>query len=115
MLGSRNLDESCCFCWHSTRIAARCQGVPFARIEVPSPRERPHDVSVLAPAFAPATDLDLPALHLVKCYVWPSNSAELRSVMERAVALAPDAPIEERHLPEHVRYAPLPGIPIRLP
>ena len=89
--------------------------LPLAQIEVPPLRERPDDVPLLAQAFVPGADLTVPVLQLLARYPWPGNTAELRGVMERALTLASGGPIEERHLPEHIRQAPMPGTPIRLP
>ncbi len=68
------------------------------QIRVPSLRERPEDIALLARAFAadvaarlgrPAPDLDEETLARLASYPWPGNVRELRSVIERALILHP--------------------------
>ena len=89
--------------------------LPLARLEVPALRERRDDVALLAREFAPGVDLTASALALLEGYTWPGNTGELRGVMDRATTLAVNGRIEEGHLPERIRQAPMPGTPIRLP
>lgn len=89
--------------------------LPFARIQVPPLRERPDDVSLLVLAFAAGAKLTAPAWALLEGYTWPGNITELHGVVERAVTLAGSGPIDEQHLPEHIRHASMPGTSIRLP
>ncbi len=94
---------------------AAAVALPLAQIEVPPLRERPDDVPSLVQAFAAGAELTASALELLEHYTWPGNIAELRGVIERAITLAAGVPIEERHLPERIRQAPIPGAAIRLP
>ena len=87
----------------------------LAQIEVPPLRERPDDVPLLVQAFAAGAVVTASALELLERYTWPGNIAELRGIVERAIMLAAGLPIEERHLPERIRQAPMPGSAIRLP
>jgi DNA-binding NtrC family response regulator len=99
----------------STVVRTDAAALPLAQVEVPALRERQDDILLLARTFVPSVNLTAGALALLEGYTWPGNVTELRGVMERAATLASDDPIEERHLPERIRLAPLPGSPIRLP
>jgi two-component system response regulator AtoC len=68
-------------------------------IEVPPLRRRVAEIEGLATQFAreaarsigkPAPELSRELLAWLRAYAWPGNVRELRSVMERAVLLAPD-------------------------
>jgi DNA-binding NtrC family response regulator len=78
-------------------------------IKLPSLRERPDDIPVLAEAFLQdaaarngraATTITPEALQRLQGYAWPGNVRELRNVVERAVLLADGNTIEPSHLPE---------------
>ena len=73
------------------------------RIEIPPLRERGDDVALLAqhfietfsrefkrtvPGMTPATE------RLLKAYAWPGNVRELRNLVERAVLMADDGPLQ---------------------
>ena len=73
------------------------------RIEIPPLRERGDDVALLAqhfietfardfkravPGMTPATE------RLLKSYAWPGNVRELRNLVERAVLMADDGPLQ---------------------
>ncbi|OGQ98898.1 MAG: sigma-54-dependent Fis family transcriptional regulator [Deltaproteobacteria bacterium RIFOXYD12_FULL_57_12] len=66
-------------------------------IHVPSLRERPDDIELLASHFLkhfarlnrkPAMSLDVEALQLLQAYSWPGNVRELVNVIERGTILA---------------------------
>jgi two-component system response regulator AtoC len=84
-------------------------------VQVPPLREHAEDIVYLARYFAPTKTLAPRVLSLLERYPWPDNIAELRHTIERASLLAGADPIEERHLPERIRDAPLPDRPIALP
>ncbi|MCG3121519.1 MAG: Anaerobic nitric oxide reductase transcription regulator NorR [bacterium] len=84
-------------------------------IQLPSLRERPEDIEILAwhflrkfaarmrkpmAAFSPA------ALQCLRRYAWPGNVRELENVMERAVALTGSDTLEVIDLPAPLRAAP---------
>ncbi len=66
--------------------------VAGARIMLPSLRERPEDIAVLARHFAAANDrgVSADALVLLSRQPWHGNIRELRVVIERAVVLTDD-------------------------
>ncbi len=49
------------------------------------------------------------AMACLTAYHWPGNARELKNVMERAAAMAPEGPIQEEHLPMEVRENLDPG------
>lgn len=66
-------------------------------LSLPSLRDRPEDIALLARYFAPkyagrfhspARTLSQQALQKLLCHDWPGNVRELENVIERAVALA---------------------------
>ncbi len=71
------------------------------RIEAPSLRERPEDITFLAERFLEAAakrldrnlQFDSSALKALKSYPWPGNVRELRNVIERAGVVAPEESI----------------------
>jgi len=77
-------------------------------IEVPSLRERPGDIGMLAEHFIehfcrdlgrlPAR-LDPDALKIMVEYAWPGNVRELKNVIERVVLLEAEDEIRAEHLP----------------
>lgn len=87
---------------------------PGGQIALPALRERPGDIPLLAAAFAPGAEWTAAARQALERYAWPGNVAELRSVVERAVALAAGQPVAPAHLPEALGAAD-PQAPILLP
>jgi len=74
-------------------------------IEIPPLRDRPADLDALVPWFLrrrghPQPDPDPALLAALKRYTWPGNVRELENVLERAVILSQDQPLERKHLPE---------------
>jgi transcriptional regulator with GAF, ATPase, and Fis domain len=76
-------------------------------IELPPLRERRDDVAALVDHFVRKhmartgkhiERVDKSALDALQAYEWPGNVRELRNCLERAIILAGDAPIEEKHL-----------------
>jgi two-component system response regulator AtoC len=77
-------------------------------IEVPSLRERPGDIGMLAEHFIehfcrdlgrPPARLDPNALKIMVEYAWPGNVRELKNVIERVVLLEAEDEIRPEHLP----------------
>jgi DNA-binding NtrC family response regulator len=77
-------------------------------IEVPSLRERPGDIGMLAEHFIehfcrdlgrPPARLDPDALKIMVEYAWPGNVRELKNVIERVVLLEAEDEIRPEHLP----------------
>jgi len=79
------------------------------RIDVPPLRDRADDVPLLASHLlaglgAPDVRLEEGLLRRLKEYRWPGNVRELENVLQRALALRPDAEsLGEDDLPGHVR------------
>lgn len=95
--------------------AAPSFGHHFAQVLIPPLREHVDDILPFAMVWIPGQRISPTAAALLHAYPWPGNLSELRGVLERAALLAQGDPIEERHLPDRVRAAPLPDAPIRLP
>jgi two-component system response regulator AtoC len=83
-----------------------------ATLVVPPLRERPSEILPLALRFlqraARRASLPVPALTAaaqveIARHAWPGNVRELRNVMERALLLASDGPIDIDHLPASPR------------
>jgi DNA-binding NtrC family response regulator len=81
-------------------------------ILIPSLRERPEDIPVLAYRFAMRIAAEMgkeirgiapEAIDLLQSYEWPGNVRELQHVVERAVILSPD-PILQPHSLEGSRF-----------
>jgi DNA-binding NtrC family response regulator len=77
-------------------------------IPLPSLRERPEDLPVLAAALLEAlnrkhgtkvTELSAAVLDRFHSYSWPGNVRELRNVMERAVIVSGEGTVDPAHLP----------------
>jgi DNA-binding NtrC family response regulator len=77
-------------------------------LHAPPLRERRSDIPLLARTFAaqfaeaydkPVDGIAEPALDRLKAHDWPGNVRELRNVIERAIILAQEKEIAERHLP----------------
>lgn len=78
------------------------------KIEMPSLRERPEDIVLLANSFLkefsdenarPEKPLADDALTLLRGYRWPGNVRELRTALEHGVIMSNSDQIEARHLP----------------
>jgi two-component system response regulator AtoC len=85
-------------------------------LHLPPLRTRPEDVAVLAEHFlrrhSARLGIENPVLPstllpLLARYTWPGNVRELENVVERALVLS-GGPIQEEHLPTHVRTATSP-------
>lgn len=87
----------------------------YAEVAVPPLREHADDILSFAAAWLPGQEISAGAATLLHAYLWPENLSELRGVLERAVLLARGGPIDERHLPERIRAAPLQEAPFSLP
>lgn len=79
------------------------------RIELPPLRARSEDLLLLIhhflKKFSPDRELEISAdaLKVLTTYRWPGNVRELENVMERAVLLARNGPIELPHLPAELQ------------
>jgi two-component system NtrC family response regulator len=93
-------------------------------IALPSLRERPEDILLLAEAFLleigtsvgkPAAGISEDARQLFLAYGWPGNVRELRNAIERAVILCEGGLVTSEHLPINVvrRSAPA-AVPVSL-
>jgi two-component system nitrogen regulation response regulator NtrX len=87
----------------------RLNVIPF---HVPSLRERPEDIEVLARTFVeefcreagvPPKKITPAALKVLTGHSWPGNVRELRNLMERTVIMSPSASIGARDLPDTLR------------
>jgi len=76
-------------------------------LHIPSLRERPNDIVVLAEHFIKvsailnsrsASTLSSQALHKIQCWNWPGNVRELENVMERAVLIAEGPTVSSDHI-----------------
>jgi two-component system, NtrC family, response regulator AtoC len=76
-------------------------------LHIPPLRERREEIPALVRHFAAAASrtqdhpppVSAEALELLEHYAWPGNIRELRNVVERAILLCGDGPIEPDHLP----------------
>lgn len=84
-------------------------------IQMPTLRERPEDIVLLANAFLkefaeenqrPLKTLTDQALHLLISYPWPGNVRELRTAIEHGVVMSNDAQIDIKHLPTFLNRSP---------
>jgi two-component system, NtrC family, response regulator AtoC len=80
-------------------------------LKLPPLRDRKEDLEPLARFFIQhyarefgktITDIDSEALSQLRHYDWPGNIRELRTLLERAVLITPEAIIRPRHLPSLV-------------
>jgi DNA-binding NtrC family response regulator len=87
-------------------------------IHLPPLRTRDGDIPFLARRFAtefsarhggPERTFEKGTLEALEGYSWPGNVRELRNLVERAVVLARDGLISEKHLPPYVREPAPPG------
>jgi DNA-binding NtrC family response regulator len=83
-------------------------------LRVPSLRERPTEITLLAELFTrelalaagtPDVCLQPDAVAALRKHGWPGNVRELRNAIEHAVILCEGAPIAPSHLPETVRQS----------
>ncbi|MBK7584763.1 MAG: sigma 54-interacting transcriptional regulator [Myxococcales bacterium] len=96
----------------------RLSGMP---VYIPALRERREEILPLARRFAaescahlgrPAKELTPRTLAALEGHSWPGNVRELRNVMERAVLLSENAPIDVEHLALDSGTAPLDAAPM---
>jgi two-component system, NtrC family, response regulator HydG len=87
-------------------------------LHAPPLRRRREDIPLLARSFVAqfaaaygkeGAELSDAAMARLKTYDWPGNVRELRNAVERAVIVAPERVIGEKHLPAHL------GAPARVP
>jgi DNA-binding NtrC family response regulator len=80
-------------------------------LHAPALRRRREDIPLLARTFVgqfaaaygkEGIELSDGAMARLKTYDWPGNVRELRNAVERAVIVAPDRVIGEKHLPSHM-------------
>jgi len=101
-------------CASNKDLPAECSANRFRRdlyyrihvlpIRIPSLRERPEDITVLAAQILKATGYEhgelATAVQAALCaYPWPGNIREMKNVLERAVLLAHGKPLSKVHLP----------------
>jgi two-component system response regulator AtoC len=93
-------------------------------IHLPSLRERPEDIPLLADHFLrkyaadnekPASQISQETLDLLSGYRWPGNVRELENVIERAVTLSHHSVILPEDLPRRLRTQPPEAITGLLP
>lgn len=106
---NRNLEREIAAGRYREDLYYRLNVLPF---RVPSLRERPDDIPILARAFVAefcatagvkAKEISNRAVKRLTEHAWPGNVRELRNLMERMVIMTPGNRIEERDLPESVR------------
>ena len=94
------------------------------RIDVPSLRARPSDITLLADhflmRFAEENEADVQgfseaALKLMLDYPWPGNVRELMNVVEQAVVLAGGPLVEASELPIRPVHKPQDALPLMVP
>jgi len=87
-------------------------------IRVPSLRERPHDIRLLAEYFLEdfcarnnfkPKRLDEPVFQMLESYAWPGNARELRNVIERMAILTPGERLTRDSIPVEIRVQREPG------
>lgn len=82
--------------------ASTTQHLTSTQVDVPPLRERASDILLLAHAFVGSGTFTARASRQLELYSWPGNVAELRGVIQRALVLAGDEPIDLAHLPRHI-------------
>jgi MoxR-like ATPase len=93
------------------------------RVAVPPLRERIADVGLLLGAILRAANVETTTFSASVCrsllaHTWPGNVRELAATVNRALALAGDAPISSVHLPAYLTTAqpePVPPAPVQAP
>jgi two-component system nitrogen regulation response regulator NtrX len=102
---NRNLEEEIAAGRFREDLYYRLNVLP---LRVPSLRERPTDIPILARAFVAEfcaeaggkpVEMSQRAVEQLIRYPWPGNVRELRNLMERLVIMAPGAAIDEVDLP----------------
>jgi DNA-binding NtrC family response regulator len=98
---NENLDEQVAAGNFRKDLLERLKGIV---IQIPSLRERPEDIPVIAKAVIAASsrpDLEIaPAcMSLMTTYNWPGNVRELENLVKTMIASEPSGPITVRHLP----------------
>jgi DNA-binding NtrC family response regulator len=92
----------------------------IVEIRLPSLRERPGDISLLARSFLrefaaengkDVKDFTADALEALINYPWPGNVRELRAALERAVVMCRGDRVAARDLPASVRTVAVAGAP----
>ena len=87
-------------------------------IRVPSLRERPHDIRLLAEYFLEdfcarnnfkPKRLDEQVFQMLESYAWPGNARELRNVIERMAILTPGERLTRDSIPVEIRVQREPG------
>ena len=83
-------------------------------IRVPSLRERPQDIRLLADYFLEDfcarnnfhfKKIDLPTYEILEAYAWPGNARELRNIIERMAILTPGNVLTPESVPVELRLA----------
>jgi DNA-binding NtrC family response regulator len=96
--------------------------VNVVRIELPTLRQRPEDIPLLAAHFAskyarpgekPRT-VSPQAMEVLLNYHWPGNVRELVNVVERACVIARGDSIEPEHLPPELSQPPRARVPYKV-
>jgi DNA-binding NtrC family response regulator/pSer/pThr/pTyr-binding forkhead associated (FHA) protein len=91
-------------------------------VRVPSLRERPSELELLAELFArqqaqrlgiATPSLSVAALDRLRKHSWPGNVRELRNAIEHAVLLAENGVVDAGHLPDSVGRGPTPVGPMK--
>ena len=84
-----------------------------ATLKLPPLRERKEDIPLLVMhflrKFGSPSELSKEAFGALMNYSWKGNVRELENVIERAVLLAHDGPIELHHLPDALQHIALPS------
>lgn len=84
-----------------------------ATLKLPPLRERKEDIPLLVMhflrKFGSPSEMSKEAFGALMNYTWRGNVRELENVIERAVLLAHDGPIELHHLPEPFQHIALPS------
>lgn len=90
--------------------------ISTVKIKVPSLRERPDDIALLAERFLRTyaeqykrriRGISQSALSLLTRYEWPGNVRELESAIEHAVLFAREDKLSPRDFPEHLHATPV--------
>ncbi len=83
------------------------------RVEIPPLRQRKGDIPLLVGHFRdlfaqrhgrPTPEISPQAMARLTAYSWPGNVRQLRNIMESLVVLTTDGRIEEKDLPDEVRF-----------
>jgi two-component system NtrC family response regulator len=83
-------------------------------IELPPLRQRPEDIPLLVRHFLkkhehdvpqPVTEVEPPAMELLRRYPWPGNVRELENAVLQAMVMSEDGVLRPEHLPKEIRAA----------